>query len=181
MNSVIEYMSFSDADSAIKTLDGVEMRGSVVRVREGPPAPGQSWENPVSSFSVHKDLMSNSDLLVKRSAPPHLDETTAAMTATATADLLEETAADLEALDTGVEATETTEEVEAEMTMMTDDPAVATDLAAVALLGSLAEALATTGIEAIHLPRACSKRPALHSHVRVSSKEARFARRVCAW
>lgn len=47
--SVIEYMSFSDADSAIKTLDGVEMRGSVVRVKEGQPAPGQSWENPVGS------------------------------------------------------------------------------------------------------------------------------------
>ncbi|KAK9895135.1 RNA-binding domain-containing protein [Cystobasidium minutum MCA 4210] len=46
---VIEYMSFSDADSAIKTLDGVEMRGSVVRVKEGQAAPGQSWENPRAS------------------------------------------------------------------------------------------------------------------------------------
>lgn len=40
-------MSFSDAEAAIKTLDGVEMRGSVVRVKEGQAAPGQSWENPV--------------------------------------------------------------------------------------------------------------------------------------
>ena len=48
INSVIEYMSFSDAEAAVKTLDGVEMRGSVVRVKEGQAAPGQSWENPVS-------------------------------------------------------------------------------------------------------------------------------------
>lgn len=45
--SVIEYMSFSDADQAIKTLDGVEMRGSVVRVSEGQAAPGQTWSDPV--------------------------------------------------------------------------------------------------------------------------------------
>lgn len=46
--SVIEYMSFSDADQAVKTLDGVEMRGSVVRVTPGQAAPGQTWEDPVS-------------------------------------------------------------------------------------------------------------------------------------
>lgn len=41
-------MSFSDADQAIKTLDGVEMRGSVVRVTEGQAPAGQSWSDPVS-------------------------------------------------------------------------------------------------------------------------------------
>lgn len=45
-------MSHSDAEGALKTLDGVEMRGSVVRVVEGAAAPGQTWADPVSCFRV---------------------------------------------------------------------------------------------------------------------------------
>jgi len=43
---VIEYMSFTDASAAVKQLDGVDMRGSVVRVIEGTAPPGQSWSDP---------------------------------------------------------------------------------------------------------------------------------------
>lgn len=48
MYRIIEYMSHSDAENAIKTLDQVDMRGSVVRVSEHTPPAGQTWAAPVS-------------------------------------------------------------------------------------------------------------------------------------
>lgn len=50
--SLIEYMSFSDADNALKTLDGVDMRGHVVKLSELTAPAGQSWSDPVSSSSA---------------------------------------------------------------------------------------------------------------------------------
>ena len=45
-------MSHSDASAAIKQLDGVDMRGSVVRITEGSAPPGQSWSDPVSHLEA---------------------------------------------------------------------------------------------------------------------------------
>ena len=45
--SVIEYLSHGDAEHAIKALDGVDMRGSVVRVTENTAPAGQTWADPV--------------------------------------------------------------------------------------------------------------------------------------
>lgn len=48
IHSIIEYMAFADAEDALKKLDGVDLRGSIVRINEGQAPPGQSWSNPVS-------------------------------------------------------------------------------------------------------------------------------------
>lgn len=52
-------MSHSDAEEAIKKLDGVDMRGSIVRVAEGQAPPGQTWSNPVGSMHTFVDVLRN--------------------------------------------------------------------------------------------------------------------------
>ena len=95
-------MSHSDAEAAIKTLDGVDMRGSVVRLTEHTAPAGQTWSAPVG---FNTSLLRRKKLSIRcgLSAPLHLVVTVVMMTDPLVVIALEVLPTDVTAMETVTE------------------------------------------------------------------------------